>query len=114
MQWEIGSGVLREKGLHPRQVSQGGEGVSSLSVSTVIRAGKGTGEGCYGQERGRGKMEGREKQKEKSEVKRKLEREIKERPSPCLPGWAPATQGTELGPVAPQAVSEILPPPSKC
>lgn len=43
MQWEIGSGVLREKGLHPRQVSQGGEGVSSLSVSTLIRAGKGTG-----------------------------------------------------------------------
>ena len=114
MQWEIGSGVLREKGLHPRQVSQGGEGVSSLSVSTLIRAGTGTGEGCYGQERGRGKMEGREKQKEKSEVKRKLGREIKERPSPCLPGWAPATQGTEPGPVAPQALSETLPPPSKC
>lgn len=46
-------------------------------------------------------MEGREKQKEKSEVKRKLGREIKERPSPCLLGWAPATQGTEPGPVAP-------------
>lgn len=63
--------------LCPCQVSQGGERLSCLSVSTLIRAGKGAVEGCYGQEEGRGEMEGREKQKEKSEVKRKLGREKK-------------------------------------
>ena len=101
-------------GLCPRQVSQGGEGLSCLSVSTLIRAGKGAVEGCYGQEEGRGEMGGREKQKEKSEVKRKPGREKKERPILCLLGWAPATQGTDPGLVAPQTVSEILPLPSKC
>lgn len=111
--------------LCPCQVSQEGERLSCLSVSTLIRAGKGAVEGCYGQEEGRGEMGGREKQKEKSEVKRKLGREKKERrpkkkkkkkerPTLCLPGWAPATQGTDPGLVAPQTVSEILPLPSKC
>lgn len=65
--------------LCPCQVSQEGERLSCLSVSTLIRAGKGAVEGCYGQEEGRGEMGGREKQKEKSEVKRKLGREKKER-----------------------------------
>lgn len=57
-----------------------------LSVPTLIRSGKGAGEGCYGQEKGRGKVGEREKQK--SEVKRKLRGEIKETPTPCLAGRA--------------------------
>lgn len=71
-----GEGALPIPGLHGR-----GRG-SCLSVSTLIRAGKGAEEGCYGQEKGKGKMGEREKQKAKSEVKRKLGREINEMPTP--------------------------------
>lgn len=46
IQWKSGPGVLGERGLCPPKVSQGGEGVSCLSASTLIRAGKGAVEGC--------------------------------------------------------------------
>lgn len=70
---------------------RGGEGVSSLSVSTLIRAGR---------ELGKDVMD-RGKRENGGEKNRKRSQSGKERPSPCLLGWAPATQGTEPGPVAP-------------
>lgn len=91
---------------------KGWGGMSCLSVSTLIRAGKGAVEGCYGQEEGRGKMGEREKQKEQSEVKRKPGREIKERPTLCLPGWDPAHEALARGQWLP-TLSEILSLPSK-
>lgn len=72
-----GEGALPTPGLPGKE-----GGGNYLSVSTLIRTGKGAVEGCYGQEKGKGKMGEREKQKEKSEVKRKLGREIKEIPTP--------------------------------
>lgn len=48
MQWKNGSGVLRGRGLCPPRVSQEGVGVNCLSVSTVIRAGKGAGAATLG------------------------------------------------------------------
>lgn len=109
-------GGSQEEGSLPGLSGWGGGkgwgGMSCLSVSTLIRAGKGAVEGCYGQEEGRGKMGEREKQKEQSEVKRKPGREIKERPTLCLPGWDPAHEALARGQWLP-TLSEILSLPSK-
>lgn len=66
-----------------------GEG-RRLSVSTLIRAGKGAVGGCYGQEDGRGEA-GREKNGDvrgEEEAKRRH----KDTPTPCLSGRALGTQ----------------------
>lgn len=57
---------------------------------------------------GEGEREGRgERKTEKSEVKRKLRGEIKETPTPCLPGRAPGIHAVALEPTGSQSVRHM-------
>lgn len=106
-------GGSQEEGSLPGLSGWGGGkgwgGMSCLSVSTLIRAGKGAVEGCYGQEEGRGKMGEREKQRAVRGEEKAGERNKGEAHS-LLARMGSCPRGTGPGPVAPHTVRDTVPP----